>query len=50
MDGHLFVDPNSLIREHLERIVTIKGDLCKALGGAEDAGDQGRAGDASRRG
>ena len=28
-----FVDPNSLIREHLERIVTIKGDLYEAPGG-----------------
>jgi hypothetical protein len=28
-----FVDPNSLIREHLERVVTIKGDLYEAPGG-----------------
>jgi len=28
-----FVDPNSLIREHLEQIVTIKGDLYTAPGG-----------------
>jgi hypothetical protein len=45
-----FIDPNSLIHEHLKRIVTIKGDLCERRGRAEDAGDQGRAGDASGRG
>jgi hypothetical protein len=28
-----FVDPNTLIREHLERVVTIKGDLYEAPGG-----------------
>lgn len=28
-----FVDPNGLIREHLERVVTIKGDLYEAPGG-----------------
>src|SRR6266852_1655904 len=28
-----FTDPNTLIREHLERIVTIKGDLYEAPGG-----------------
>ncbi|MBI4638647.1 MAG: hypothetical protein HY727_20100 [Candidatus Rokubacteria bacterium] len=28
-----FVDPNGRIREHLERIVTIKGDLYEAPGG-----------------
>ena len=28
-----FVDPNSQIREHLERMVTIKGDLYEAPGG-----------------
>jgi hypothetical protein len=28
-----FVDPNSQIREHLERVVTIKGDLYEAPGG-----------------
>jgi len=28
-----FVDPNSQIRDHLERIVTIKGDLYNAPGG-----------------
>jgi len=28
-----FVDPNSLIREHLEHVVTIKGDLYEAPGG-----------------
>src|SRR5262249_36972345 len=28
-----FVDPNTQIREHLERIVTIKGDLYEAPGG-----------------
>lgn len=28
-----FVDPNSQIREHLERVVTIKGDLYDAPGG-----------------
>lgn len=28
-----FVDPNGLIREHLERVVTIKGDLYDAPGG-----------------
>lgn len=28
-----FVDPNGLIREHLERIVTIKGNLYEAPGG-----------------
>src|SRR5881409_3875419 len=28
-----FVDPNSQIREHLERIVTINGDLYEAPGG-----------------
>ena len=28
-----FVDPSSLIREHLEQIVTIKGDLYTAPGG-----------------
>jgi len=28
-----FVDPNAQIREHLERIVTIKGDLYEAPGG-----------------
>jgi hypothetical protein len=28
-----FVDPNTLIREHLEQIVTIKGDLYTAPGG-----------------
>ena len=28
-----FVDPNSLIREHLEQIVTIRGDLYTAPGG-----------------
>ncbi len=25
-----FVDPNTLIREHLERVVTVKGDLYSA--------------------
>jgi len=28
-----FVDPNALIRPHLERVVTIKGDLYEAPGG-----------------
>jgi len=28
-----FVDPNTQIREHLERVVTIKGDLYEAPGG-----------------
>ena len=28
-----FVDPNSLIRDHFERIVTVKGDLYNAPGG-----------------
>jgi hypothetical protein len=28
-----FVDPNDKIREHLERVVTIKGDLYDAPGG-----------------
>lgn len=28
-----FVDPNALIREHLERVVTVKGDLFNAPGG-----------------
>jgi hypothetical protein len=28
-----FVDPNAQIREHLERVVTIKGDLYEAPGG-----------------
>lgn len=28
-----FADPNALIREHLERVVTIKGDLYDAPGG-----------------
>ncbi len=28
-----FVDPNSQIREHLERVVTIKGNLYEAPGG-----------------
>ena len=28
-----FVDPNSQIRDHLERVVTIKGDLYEAPGG-----------------
>ena len=28
-----FVDPNSQIREHLERVVTIKGDLFEVAGG-----------------
>src|SRR5262245_41620493 len=28
-----FVDPNAQIREHLERVVTIKGDLYQAPGG-----------------
>jgi len=28
-----FVDPNSRIREHLERVVTVKGDLYEAPGG-----------------
>ena len=28
-----FVDPNAQIREHLERVVTIKGDLYAAPGG-----------------
>ncbi len=28
-----FVDPNGLIREHLERVVTIKGNLYEAPGG-----------------
>jgi hypothetical protein len=28
-----FVDPNAQIREHLERVVTIKGDLYDAPGG-----------------
>src|SRR5712664_1618466 len=28
-----FVDPNTLIREHLERVVTVKGDLYEAPGG-----------------
>jgi len=28
-----FVDPNTHIREHLERVVTIKGDLYEAPGG-----------------
>ena len=28
-----FTDPNTLIREHLERIVTVKGDLYTAPGG-----------------
>jgi hypothetical protein len=28
-----FVDPNTKIREHLERVVTIKGDLFEAPGG-----------------
>ena len=28
-----FVDPNTQIREHLERVVTIKGDLYDAPGG-----------------
>src|SRR5438876_12325228 len=28
-----FVDPNTQIREHLERVVTIKGDLFDAPGG-----------------
>jgi hypothetical protein len=28
-----FVDPNGLIREHIERVVTIKGDLYDAPGG-----------------
>src|SRR6266571_4398954 len=28
-----FVDPDSLIREHLERIVIVKGDLYNAPGG-----------------
>jgi hypothetical protein len=27
------VDPNGQIREHLERVVTIKGDLYQAPGG-----------------
>ena len=28
-----FVDPNAAIREHLERVVTVKGDLFDAPGG-----------------
>jgi hypothetical protein len=28
-----FVDPNGLIREHLERVVTVRGDLYEAPGG-----------------
>ena len=28
-----FVDPNEQIREHLERVVTVKGDLYEAPGG-----------------
>lgn len=28
-----FVDPNTQIREHLERVVTVKGDLYEAPGG-----------------
>ena len=28
-----FVDPNSQIREHLERVVTVKGDLYEVSGG-----------------
>ena len=28
-----FVDPNSQIREHLERVVTVKGDLFEVAGG-----------------
>jgi hypothetical protein len=28
-----FVDPNTQIREHLERVVTLKGDLYDAPGG-----------------
>jgi hypothetical protein len=28
-----FIDPNSKIREHFERVVTIKGDLYEAPGG-----------------
>src|SRR6266478_5774113 len=28
-----FVDPNSLIRDHLERVVTVTGDLYEAPGG-----------------
>src|SRR6266446_7681596 len=28
-----FVDPNTQIRDHLERVVTIKGDLYEAPGG-----------------
>jgi hypothetical protein len=42
-----FVDPNSLIHEHLKRIVTIKGDLCEASGGSRNGwrADQQALGD-----
>jgi len=33
MDDKPFVDPNAAIREHLERVVTVKGDLFDAPGG-----------------